>query len=371
MKKHIIILLVFTLVACSSNEVNDEPQVDTTIISNSSVTTQTTQKESSNESTDTSVVENYVFDNEKMSPFTGIELAPEIWLKRPRRVTAYKIDNNINARPQSGIQESDAIFEILVEGGMTRFLAFFYDKVSTYLGPIRSARPTDPTLVRPYGGTLVVSGATSGLVPQIRELGVPVLQEQSAPAMFRISDRKAPHNLYADTELVRSVIDGRGFPFNPPPYSIYPFGNNQENWSVGSARVIIKYSDFTTIVWKLDGNQYSRFIIDGYSDTDEAVAHNFITRDGYTDILKTQTIVIIQGPIYVDEATTLPSVLTVGVGPVYIFNNGRYIEGTWRRSDIDESFDLYDDQQNPIFVPPSSQWVHILPLDGEVNWSDS
>ena len=49
-----------------------------------------------------------------MSPFTGIELPPELWLKRPRRVIAYKIDNNINSRPQSGIQESDAMFEILV-----------------------------------------------------------------------------------------------------------------------------------------------------------------------------------------------------------------------------------------------------------------
>ena len=76
-----------------------------------------------------------------------------------------------------------------------------------YLGPIRSARPTDPTMVRPYGGTLVVSGATDGLIPAIRELGVPVLEEQSLPTMFRITTRKAPHNLYADTELVREKIN--------------------------------------------------------------------------------------------------------------------------------------------------------------------
>ena len=60
-----------------------------------------------------------------MSPFTGKELPPETWLKRPKRVIAFKIDNNINARPQSGLQEADAVHEILVEGGMTRFLAFF------------------------------------------------------------------------------------------------------------------------------------------------------------------------------------------------------------------------------------------------------
>ena len=62
-----------------------------------------------------------------MSPLTGLELEPEMWLMRPRRVIAFKIDNNINARPQSGLQEADSVHEILVEGGMTRFLAFFLD----------------------------------------------------------------------------------------------------------------------------------------------------------------------------------------------------------------------------------------------------
>ena len=372
MKKSIFVCLLITMVACSTSEIEETTEIINEANTEITDTTESPSTTSDDKSTTTSIKESYSFDNEKMSPFTGLELTPELWLKRPRRVIAYKIDNNLNARPQSGIQESDAVFEIPVEGGMTRFLAFFYDKASTYLGPIRSARPTDPTIVRPYGGILVVSGATAGLLPQIRELEVPVLTEQSPPAMFRIKDRTAPHNLYADTEIVRKVIDEKGMVFNKPPYPIYPFGNNQDNWSNGSARVIVKYSDFTTIVWKLDGNQYSRFIIDGYSDKkDEAVAHNFITRDGYEDILKSETIVILQGPIYIDESTTLPSVLTVGVGPVYIFNNGKYIEGTWRRSDIDQSFELYDINQNPIYIPPSTQWIHILPLTGEITWEDS
>ena len=303
-----------------------------------------------------------------MSPFTGKDLAPETWLKRPRRVIAFKIDNNINARPQSGLQEADAVHEILVEGGMTRFLAFFYDNTSKYLGPIRSARPTDPTVVRPYGGTLVVSGATAGLIPSIRELGVPVLEEQSSPVMFRISNRKAPHNLYADTELVRARIEERGFYFlQPGPAPIYPFGLNQSNWVEGADKITVKYSEFTTVIWKLDGEKYSRFIIDTYSENKEAVAHNFITQDGnYTDILQTETVVVLQGPIYKDPATTLPSVLTVGVGNAFVFNNDKYIEGTWRRGDINESFVLTDNDGNDIQVPPSTQWVHILPNEGEI-----
>ena len=358
-----MIALVF--VACSTTS-EESIAVDTTTTTEAPATTIQQTDEST---TTTEPTIEYLFDVEKMSPFTGKELPPEIWLKRPKRVIAFKIDNNIKARPQSGLQEADAVHEILVEGGMTRFLAFFYDNTSKYLGPIRSARPTDPTMVRPYGGTLVVSGATAGLIPSIRELGVPVLEEQSSPVMFRISSRNAPHNLYADTELVRQRIEDRGFYFlQPGPGPLYPFGLNQNNWNDGADKITIKYSEFTTVIWKLDGDKYSRFIIDNYSDNNEATAHNFISQDGnYTDILKTETIVVIQGPLYKDKATTLPSVLTVGVGNAYVINQGKYIEGSWRRGDITEPFVLTDINGNDIEVPPSTQWVHILPNEGLVS----
>ena len=365
MKKFTILLIALVFVACSTTS-EESIAVDTTTTTEAPATT-IQQTEESTTTTEPTI--EYLFDVEKMSPFTGKELPPEIWLKRPKRVIAFKIDNNIKARPQSGLQEADAVHEILVEGGMTRFLAFFYDNTSKYLGPIRSARPTDPTMVRPYGGTLVVSGATAGLIPSIRELGVPVLEEQSSPVMFRISSRNAPHNLYADTELVRQRIEDRGFYFlQPGPGPLYPFGLNQNNWIDGADKITIKYSEFTTVIWKLDGDKYSRFIIDNYSDNNEAIAHNFISQDGnYTDILKTETIVVIQGPLYKDKATTLPSVLTVGVGNAYVINQGKYIEGSWRRGDITEPFILTDINGNDIEVPPSTQWVHILPNEGLVS----
>ena len=374
MRRYLLVFLALTLIFCSTEQGNIEvtdTSTTTTTTTLLSENTSSTIVENSDADTQDSPIESYKYDSDKMSPFTGLELPPEIWLKRPRRVIAFKIDNNLNARPQSGLQEADSVMEILVEGGMTRFLAFYMDRSSSYVGPIRSARPTDPTLVKPYGGILVVSGATAGLIPAIRELGVPVLEEVSSPTMFRIANRNAPHNLYADTELVREYIDERGFLFNQEVTPLYNFGNDQSNWTPGSNRVTIKYSEFTTVIWKLDNGEYNRFIVDGYTPSDEAVSHNFTTIDGYTDILKTSTVVVIQGPLYNDEVTTLPSVLTVGVGPVTIFNNGKYIEGTWRRNDMNDSFEFLDFEQNKIQVPPSKQWIHVVPLNGEISWSDN
>ena len=365
MKLRLLFVLIL-IVSCSAIDTNEEDFVETTLQT-------TTTISGSGSSPTTEAVIAYEFDIERMSPLTGKDIPPELWLNRPKRVLAFKIDNNINARPQSGLQEADSVFEILVEGGMTRFLAFFLDNTSKYLGPIRSARPTDPTLVRPYDGTLVVSGATGGLIPSIVELGVPVLEEVSSPAMFRIGSRNAPHNLYADTELIREVIDSRGFKFlQPGPQPLYSFGFDQNNWSSGANKITIEYSDFTTVIWKIDGSRYSRFIIDGYSSEKEAVPHNFISQDGnYTDILSAETIVVIKGALYKDKATTLPSILTVGIGDLIIFNDGDYVQGTWRRTDISESFEFFDLNQNPIEVPPSSQWIHIVPNEGQIVWSNS
>ena len=100
MKKVSVIILVLTLVACSSSaEVSDEDIIlPPTTVSSSDTPSTTIESEATQEP----LVEEYIFDIERMSALTGLEISPELWLKRPRRVLAFKIDNNINARHQSG-----------------------------------------------------------------------------------------------------------------------------------------------------------------------------------------------------------------------------------------------------------------------------
>ncbi|MBQ4159311.1 MAG: DUF3048 domain-containing protein, partial [Clostridia bacterium] len=57
------------------------------------------------------------------------------------RPVAVMIDNDDNnARPQAGLEEAYLIYEMVVEGGATRFMALFRDAETKKIGPVRSSR---------------------------------------------------------------------------------------------------------------------------------------------------------------------------------------------------------------------------------------
>ena len=57
----------------------------------------------------------------------------------PIRPMAIMIENHRLARPQTGLNEANIVYEIPVEGGITRFMGI-YNKIPGVVGPIRSCR---------------------------------------------------------------------------------------------------------------------------------------------------------------------------------------------------------------------------------------
>ena len=67
------------------------------------------------------------------------------------RITAVMVNNIQACRPQRGLSAADILFEIKVEGGITRFMAVFTDYNDIpEIGPIRSARDQFFRLVLPW-----------------------------------------------------------------------------------------------------------------------------------------------------------------------------------------------------------------------------
>ena len=65
------------------------------------------------------------------APLTGVQYAAgsNKFLAGP--VVMGKIDNSSGARPQQGLNSTDVVFDEMVEGGLTRFLAIWQSKLPT------------------------------------------------------------------------------------------------------------------------------------------------------------------------------------------------------------------------------------------------
>jgi peptidoglycan hydrolase-like protein with peptidoglycan-binding domain len=274
-------------------------------------------------------------------------------------VIGIKNDNNVNARPQSGPQDADAVFEVLVEGGMTRFINLFYESDTSYHGPIRSARPTDPTVLRPLGGVLVASGATGGLIPEIIDIGVPVITDRR-PEFFRISSRKAPHNLYADTYKLKNLAISNGFKkFDNPP-ALFPWGiPNYSKWTSNSY-IKLKFSSQTTTMWTWTGNTYLRTYYDAYRGSSSDVPHNWINSSGNSSQINADTIISLFCEPYM-HPLQLPSVKTVGQGRAIIMHNGKMLDAFWKRGSNLDPFHIVDQNGNTMYIPPGKPWISLVP----------
>ena len=274
-------------------------------------------------------------------------------------VLGIKNDNNVRARPQSGPQNADAVVEVLVEGGMTRFINIFYESDTSYHGPIRSARPTDPTVLRPLDGVLVASGATGGLIPEIVDMGVPVISDRR-PEYFRISSRKAPHNLYADTFKLKNLAISKGYKKTNNPQPLFPWGDpNINTWENGKS-ISLKFSSQTTTTWTWNGNNYVRSYYDAYKGSSSENLHYWIDKNGSSGQISFPTIIVLMCEPYV-HPLQLPSVKTVGEGRAIIMHGGKMLDAKWKRGSNLDPFHIVDKSGNSLFVPKGKPWISLVP----------
>jgi hypothetical protein len=278
-----------------------------------------------------------------------------------RRLIGVKVDNHPNARPQSGLQEADAVYEVLVEAGLTRFIALFHQSDSKFVGPVRSARPTDSKLMRPLGGPLQISGGQDWILAIYRQDETPVIGDFGITT-YRMSHRNAPHNLYASTEAIRQFADDRGMPDDPPP-PLFTFGDAAETGKEAT-EITMDWSDAPEVIWQWDGEQYLRF--------NGTEPHEWIDGDSELGQIAFDALVVLMGERYTarpsGSGSSVPATTTVGTGDALVFYNGEVVEGTWSRQEITDVFELADADGAPLVVPPGRLWIAVFPDDRTVSW---
>src|SRR5439155_20045035 len=72
---------------------------------------------------------------------------------------AIMVENQADARPQTGLPQADVVYECLAEGGITRFISMYLSSDAPVVGPVRSLRHYFAFLAGDYSAVVVHIGA--------------------------------------------------------------------------------------------------------------------------------------------------------------------------------------------------------------------
>jgi hypothetical protein len=277
------------------------------------------------------------------NPLTG--LAPI-----PGPVVAIKVDNGGLARPyQRGLTQAAIVYQELVEGGSTRFMAIFESRAAKKeVGPIRSARESDVDVLRAYGApALAFSGANKGVLRIIASAAHKgYLRDASydvAPSLYRLGERRRDaRNFFAIPARIGARIGG-----SEPRDIGWRFGPLGVGVATVSASVAFSPSNSMQAVyvratgaWRL--SQGGRVV--PVSPANVIIQKVRVHASRFSDV----------------HGMNTPYTVSTGTGSVVVLRDGQRFVGTWRRSGFGPTR-LVDAAGHDILLKPGATWVMLEP----------
>src|SRR5204863_984863 len=193
-----------------------------------------------------------------------------------RRPLAVKIDNAPAARPHYGISQADMVWELLVEGFITRLATYYHSQDPQTIGAVRSVRFSDRYTTPMVRGSLVFSGASQLMEGLVRGdiaagyyVGIsPQIGQGNAFYRTNVDGRVAPHNLFTSSDALRSATNdvGGGGAVDVPAWNflqstVHPDTAGGFVGSVGARTLTIPYRADARVRYDYDAasHTYARY----------------------------------------------------------------------------------------------------------------
>ena len=287
----------------------------------------------------------------KLSPLLGTVVAADA---ATGPALSVKVCNVEHCEPQIGLNQADIVFEELVEGGITRYVAIWQSNVPEVVGPVRSVRPMDPDIVAPFGGIVAYSGwGPQEVRDMIVNTGLVNITENDT-TMYRIGDRVAPYNLALRAQQVIAENSGLAAPQQQFAYAASPALSSAGRDGTPTSAITTVFSNYSDNSWTYDAasSKYLRSQWGG-PDLDEAGGQLSATN-------------VVDMRVVIEDFMALPKTVMVSSGEVWVSTGGKTIHGTWSKDSQASPIHLTDDFGMTIRLAPGNTWIEMPPSDGSV-----
>ena len=196
-------------------------------------------------------------------PLTGKASAT----KTDGRAVAVMVNNHPKARPQSGLNKADIVYELLAEGDITRFLAVFQSERPENIGPVRSARAYYIELAKGLNAFYIAHGYSPEAKEMLENGSIDNINGMvyDGTLFQRASFRVAPHNSYITYENVLKGAKQNNYSMdkNPPAFKFMTEKASEKLTGNEAKSVMISYSSShisdSTFEYDASAHKYKRF----------------------------------------------------------------------------------------------------------------
>ena len=295
-------------------------------------------------------------------PLTGLPVTQANAANISRPALMVKIDNAPQAWPQAGINQADVVYEEMVEGGITRYMAIFQSNDAPSVGPIRSIRGTDVALAAQTGGLIAYSGGIPDFISAVQATGVVDVGANAAGGAYtRDYSRQSPHNLFSTTKTLYAAANTSVQPAHP----LFQFGKSNQTIPASIAKasssteVYISGAADDLWTYQCSTGQYTKSIGgQPIVDTTGAPLSTTNVIIEFVNYVNTQ---------FVDPAgNPVPEANILGVGSGEVLMGGSYAPITWSKPTNSQPTSYSYSSGQPLKLRPGRTFVVFAPTGTNV-----
>jgi len=289
---------------------------------------------------------------------------PELQIfKGNNRPIAVMIDNEKGAWPQAGLQDAYMIYELIVEGGQTRMMAIFKDKLPTKVGPIRSSRHYFVEYAMEQGAIYAHFGWSPKAEATIKSNNVNNINGIAYDGGKFWREGYGYHTAFTSLKNLKAIATEKGYVTTSTAASVYKYSavehNLKEGKEVTSIKLTYSPSHNTSYIYDATKKVFMRSMR-GIKHVDRVTKEQYYAKN----------IIVMQAKNYTMGTSTdkgRQEIENEGTGTGYYLTNGKVINITWKKESAKAKTYFYDLEGEEIVLNDGLTFVQVVPIENSVN----
>jgi hypothetical protein len=292
------------------------------------------------------------------APLTGRMVREDIAQRHP---IAVMVDDQRDARPQSGFTDASVVWQAPAEGGIPRYMLIFQDRVAPSVGPVRSARQYYIAWAAEWKAVYAHVGGSPQAMATLRAKGRGQLVYNADEFRWggvyfhRTKDRFAPHNVYSAGKELRALAKRLGAK-DAPIKAAWKFAPDADMpLRPTGGRITVAYS-YNQIVYRYDrkSNSYLRSVTGENKQMDRGTNKRVAPKNVVVMVMSF-------APLNDGSKKHRLEAQFTGKGTAWIATNGKTIKGTWRKRSITDQTRFYDAAGKPVTLTIGQTFIQVMP----------